>query len=399
MSDRMLRLLFALLLVTTTTPVSGAEPPPRTVDVTARDGAALKATYYAAAGPGPGVLLLHMCNATRQSWDPVGRQLSAAGIHALALDYRGFGDSPGDRFNALPPPQRQTLVTDTWPGDMDAALAYLQSQPGVDNTRVGAGGGSCGVQQAVQLARRHPDVRSLVLLAGGTDRAGLEFLQRTRWLPVFTAAAADDQYDADAPQSMRWLAELSGNPRNRFAGFADGRHGTEIFGPHPELVKQIVEWYVDTLVTAPADPGAAVSSRTTPATEFWSALHGPGGVARAVQLFHDARRRDAKAFLFPEGVMNQVAYERLQAGDTKDAIELFKLIVEVYPASANAQDSLGDGYLAAGQNELALAAARRSLEMLATDRANDQLKEAIRQSAQQKIDKLSPAGKEAGPPE
>ena len=253
------------------------------------DGAALKATYYAAAAPGPAVLLLHMCNTTRQSWDPVGRQLSAAGIHALALDYRGFGDSPGDRFNVLEAPQRQTLVADTWPGDIDAALAYLQSQPGVDKTRVGTGGGSCGVQQAVQLARRHPQVRSLVLLAGGTDRAGLAFLQRTQWMPVFAAAAADDQFDPEAPQSMQWLAELSGNPRNRFVGFADGRHGTEIFEPHPELVTQIVEWYVDTLIKAPADPSTVPSSRTTPATEFWSALHGSGGVAKAVELFHDAR--------------------------------------------------------------------------------------------------------------
>jgi dienelactone hydrolase len=386
----MLRVLFALLLVHASTPAWAAAPPPRIVDVTAPDGAALKATYYAAAGPGPAVLLLHMCNTTRQSWDPVGRGLSAAGIHALALDYRGYGDSPGDRHDKLPVPQRQALVTGTWPGDVDAALAYLQSQPGVDKSRIGAGGGSCGVQQAVQLARRQPDVRSLVLLAGGTDRAGLEFLQRTRWLPVFASAAADDQYDQQAPQLMQWLAELSGNPRNRFAGFADGRHGTEIFAPHPELVSAIVDWYVDTLVKAPADPGTAVPVRTTPATEFWSALHGPGGVAKAVQLFHDARRRDPKVFVFPEGVMNQIAYERLQAGETKDAVEIFKLIVEAYPASANAQDSLGDAYLAAGQNDLALAASRRSLEMLATDRGNDELKEAIRQNAQQKIDKLSP---------
>ena len=110
-----------------------------------------------------------------------------------------------------------------------------------------------------------------------------------------------------------------------------------------------------------------------------------------MQLFHDARRRDQKVFLFPEGVMNQVAYERLQAGETKDAVEIFKLIVEAYPASANAQDSLGDGYLAAGQNDLALAAVAQVTgdagEPIA---ANDQLKEAIRQSAQQKIDKLSP---------
>jgi dienelactone hydrolase len=386
----MLRVLFAVLLVHASTPLWAAQPSPRAVDVMAPDGAALKATYYAATGPGPAVVLLHMCNATRESWDAVGRGLSAAGIHALALDYRGYGDSPGERHGTLPVPKRQALVTETWPGDVDAALAYLQSQPGVDKIRVGAAGGSCGVQQAVQLARRHPDVRSLVLLAGGTDRAGLDFLHATRWLPVFTAAAADDQYDSQAPQLMKWLAELSGNPRNRFTGFADGRHGTEIFAPHPELVKAIVDWYVDTLVRAPAAPGTAVSPGTTPATEFWSALHGPGGVARAVQLFRDARRRDQKAFLFPEGVMNQVAYERLQAGETKDAIEIFKLIVEAYPASANAQDSLGDGYLAAGQNDLALAASRRSLEMLETDSANEQLKEAIRQSAQQKIDKLTP---------
>jgi tetratricopeptide (TPR) repeat protein len=176
-------------------------------------------------------------------------------------------------------------------------------------------------------------------------------------------------------------------------GFADGRHGTEIFAPHPELVRSIVDWYVDTLVKAPADPGTAVALRTTPATEFWSTMQAPGGVAKAVQLFHDARRRDPKVFLFPEGVMNQVAYERLQAGETKDAVEIFKLIVEAYPTSANAQDSLGDGYLAAGQNDLALAASRRSLEMLAADRGNDQLKEAIRQSAQQKIDKLTADGK------
>ena len=39
-------------------------------------------------------------------------------------------------------------------------------------------------------------------------------------------------------RSMLWLAELNGNPGNRFVGFASGRHGTEIFAPHPELVRQ-----------------------------------------------------------------------------------------------------------------------------------------------------------------
>ena len=43
--------------------------PPRAVDVKASDGTPLKATYFAAAKPGPGVLLLHQSNRDRKSWD------------------------------------------------------------------------------------------------------------------------------------------------------------------------------------------------------------------------------------------------------------------------------------------------------------------------------------------
>jgi dienelactone hydrolase len=371
---------------------SAAPPPPKTVDITAPDGAVLKATYYAADRPGPGVILLHMCNTTRASWEPLGTQLGAAGIHALALDYRGYGESGGERLETLSPQQRQRIVAESWPGDIDAALAYLVAQPGVDKVRIGAAGGSCGVNQAVRLAERHPDVKSLVLLAGGTDAVGLAFLQQTPSLPIFAAAAADDQFDADAPRSMQWLLDLSGNPRNRFAGFADGRHGTEIFGPHPELPRQIVSWYVETLVTAPADRSASVQPKGTLVREFWTTLD-RDGAERAVQTFRAARQRDPDAFLFPEGVMNQAGYERLQAGKTKDAIALFTVNVEAYPASANAQDSLGDAYLADGQTDRALAAARRCLELLPNDKANDQFKAAVRASAEEKIKKLSPGGR------
>ena len=128
--------------------------------------------------------------------------------------------------------------------------------------------------------------------------------------------------------------------------------------------------------------------------EFWTTLD-RDGVERAVQTFHAMRRRDPDAFLFPEGVMNQAGYERLQAGKTKDAIALFTLNVEAYPASANAQDSLGDAYLADGQTDRALAAARRCLELLPGDKANDQFKAAIRASAEEKIKSFQPAGPEA----
>src|SRR5438094_7554681 len=65
----------------------------RVVDLKASDGTILKASYFAAAKPGPGVLLLHQSNRTRDSWDGLARQLAAAGINTLTLDMRGFGES------------------------------------------------------------------------------------------------------------------------------------------------------------------------------------------------------------------------------------------------------------------------------------------------------------------
>src|SRR6266550_1101726 len=112
-------------------------PPSRVLDLSAADGTKLKATYFGAGKPGPGVLLLHQCNRQRKVWDALAQQLAAAGINVLTLDYRGFG----------------------------------------------VGGASCGVNNSVQTARRHPEVKSLVLLSGSTDLGGRQFLRSSK-LPV-----------------------------------------------------------------------------------------------------------------------------------------------------------------------------------------------------------------------
>ena len=376
-----------LVVLLVASSASAAPPSPRDVDITAPDGTPLKATYFAADRPGPAVMLMHMCITTRASWEPVARQLSAAGVNALTIDNRGFGESGGPRFESSTP-EVQRQLNEQWPGDFDAAFAWLVAQPGVDKTRIGAGGGSCGANNAVKLASRHREVRSLVLLAGGTDAAGMKYLQENRWLPLFTAAAADDQFGADFPQVMQWIAEIGGNPRNTFAGFADGRHGTEIFGPHPELPRQIVDWFTDTLVRSPADPNVTPAATITPRSEFWAAVSKRGNADRATQLFRDARRRDAKAFLFPESMLNQLAYARLLEGDADEAVRLFQLNVEAYPTSANAQDSLADGYVAQGRKDLALAAEQKCLELLPADARDEQFKATLRRVAEEKIAKL-----------
>ncbi len=390
----MARMMLAVLLFSSPAFAGQSAFAPRDISLPVADGTTLKATYYPAAKAGPAVLLLPMCNTTRKSWDPLAPQLAAAGIHALSVDYRGMGESGGDRVETLPPQEAQRVVNEKWPGDIDTAYAFLLAQSGVDRTRVGAAGGSCGVNHAVRLARRHSEVRSLVLLAGALDPEGIAFITHTPWLPIFAAAAADDQYDTDAPATMKWILALSGNPRNTFSGFKDGKHGTEIFGPHPELPKQIVAWYTDTLVTRLAGPGDTGTIKTTPVREFWRKAASPSGAAAAVQMFEDmARRGEGGAALFPEGQLNQLGYFHLLAGRTKDAIALFRVNTMAYPSSANTYDSLGDAYLADGQNELALQMSTKALQVLAADRVSDERTRAIRESAEQKIAKLKGGGK------
>jgi alpha-beta hydrolase superfamily lysophospholipase len=112
-------------------------PAPGIVDLKAADGTPLKATYFAVAKPGPGVLLLHQINRDRKSWGPLAAQLAAAGINTLTLDLRGFGES-GKRLEKLTDAER-SMYRSAWPDDVAVALEYLSSQPGVDHNLIGAG--------------------------------------------------------------------------------------------------------------------------------------------------------------------------------------------------------------------------------------------------------------------
>ncbi|HEY6253742.1 MAG TPA: hypothetical protein VI685_27620, partial [Candidatus Angelobacter sp.] len=128
---------------------SVAQSAPQVVDLTAADGTKLKASYFAASKPGPGVLLLHQCNRQRRIWDGLALQLEAAGLHVLTLDFRGFGQSGGKLFDQLTPQEAGQAFAQTFPGDVDTALEYLKSQPGVKKDVIGVGGASCGVNQAI----------------------------------------------------------------------------------------------------------------------------------------------------------------------------------------------------------------------------------------------------------
>src|ERR1700683_2100296 len=86
----------------------------RVVDLTAPDGPNLKATYFDAGKPGPGVLLLHQCNRDRKVWDGLATQLSGAGMNVLTVENRGFGESGGAPHATLAQPQEAAVEKEKW---------------------------------------------------------------------------------------------------------------------------------------------------------------------------------------------------------------------------------------------------------------------------------------------
>jgi dienelactone hydrolase len=352
----------------------------------APDGAKLAATYYSAGRPGPGILLCHQCNMDRQSWNGLAEKLARAGFHVLTIDYRGFGESAGARHNDLPNDQRAKLVQQVWPGDLDVAYKYLAAQPGVTGV-TGAGGASCGVNNSIQLSRRHPEIKSLVLLSGNTDKAGRDHL-KTKSSPPLLLAAADD--DGNAVQLMEVLDASSDNPTNRFVEYKTGGHGAAMFVPHPELPDQIVAWYDATLLGkgAPASTDNR-ARRRSPQVRLLLTADEDGGNAKVIDALTDARQKDPKSPILERRFVNFLGYQALGNGDAKSAIAIMKVNVDANPRSSNAWDSLGDAYLADGQKDKAREAAEKSLGLLDSDSTlTAQTRDAIRKSAQGKLDQL-----------
>ncbi len=387
MTRRLLAVLTLLPLVLAVSSIAQTKLTEHPVDLTSTDGTNLKATFFPAAKSGPGVLLLHQCNKNRKIWDGLARQLANSGINVVTLDLRNFGESAGKPADQLTPQEAQAAAA-KWPDDIDAAYKYLVSQPGVKRNEVGVGGASCGVNNSVQTAMRHPEVKSLVLLAGSTDLNGRKFLRETK-VPILFGYADDDEFPASI-KTIQWLYSLDPSPAKKMVRYANGGHGAEIFAAHPEFEGVIKDWFVTTLIKMPGRAPAEKEAAAIPKNlQVLDVIDSPGGPAKVSQMLAEARKSDPKATLFPEDLVNVVGYEHLQSGDTKGAVEILKLNAEAYPNSTNVYDSLSDAYLADGQKELALVNVKKAMEMLKTDSTTpQQMRDAIRASCEQKLKQL-----------
>lgn len=87
------------------------------------------------------------------------------------------------------------------------------------------------------------------------------------------------------------------------------------------------------------------------------------GLASATRHFESVSRTVGWPLPVPEGVINNFGYAALSKGKTADAIALFERNVKANPNSANAFDSLADGYAKAERWKEAAAASEKALAL------------------------------------
>ena len=376
-----------------------AARPPRVVDIKSVDGTLIRATYFSPGKPGPGAVLFHQSNRTRDSWKDLAARLAAAGLNTLMVDMRGSGETAG-KWNK-----------ENWPQDLDAIFDFIVSQPGVQRDVIGFGGaGVSGVEDAVEAARRHPAaVKSLVLMSGETSNDGLRFLREASQLPELFVVDDNDEYPP-VPEAMELLYVTATSPSRKFVHYsashdapwlwyepfdvgrvpATGSHGTDLFQTHGDLPGLVVDWFVTTLLST---PGHAPADTVASADVLRQIQR--GDLAPVAKRLTELRRTDRQAQLFPEIAASSIGQNDQRAGDTKNAVAVLELVLLAYPDSADAHETLSEAYAQDGRKDLARQHAEKALAILDTPNApasswtnTEQYRGEIRRGAQKVLEQV-----------
>ena len=86
------------------------------------------------------------------------------------------------------------------------------------------------------------------------------------------------------------------------------------------------------------------------------------GYEHATEIAEEMKQKDA-GFNLPEDDVNDLGFILMRDNKKKEAVEIFKFNLSRFPNSANAYDSLAEGYQAAGEKGLALKNFKKAVEL------------------------------------
>jgi tetratricopeptide (TPR) repeat protein len=128
-----------------------------------------------------------------------------------------------------------------------------------------------------------------------------------------------------------------------------------------------------------------------PSAAAFSALIVERGFDTATALVDRYRREIPDEPVIEQNVFNDFAYRLIAESRFTEAISMMRLLVYVYPKSANAVDGLADAYIAAGRKELARATLQQVLKLIPDDASlNESNKQYMTKVERAKLDQLKP---------
>lgn len=217
------------------------------ITLTTEKGFELKASYYKSnIKSNRAVLLLHQCNYNRTMYNDMGLQLSEKGIHALSIDFRGFGESINEEFNvetvrALPKDERRKAwqkMSSSWPSDVQVAYEYLTSKFS-DKGLVGVIGASCGGSQAITLAEKK-SIDVMGFFSSGQSDENIERYKSTlSELPTLIIASEKDRGTYESAQK---LFEATKSENSKFIAYKGSDHGYPLLDRDKQLASYIAGW-------------------------------------------------------------------------------------------------------------------------------------------------------------
>lgn len=273
----------------------------------------------------------------------------------------------------------QTTGNDVAP-QTDALLRYVQQHAAelkIDPKRLALWSCSANVRLGTAMLAARDDLRASVFYYGIMQTA-----PKNITTPVLVTRAGLDALPIN-DSIDRWVSEaVKIEAPVTLVNYPEGLHGFELENDTPEsrqIVGQTLDFLSFHLNTAP-------TPRKEPMTLAQLQRLFTGDRKAALARIEELRRTHPKAYILQEGTLNGLGYALMGEQKLADAIAILELVAATYPDSANAHDSLGDAYEAAGRAADAIRESERALALL--DKVEGQRRDAIRQSAQDKLNRL-----------
>lgn len=164
--------------------------------------------------------------------------------------------------------------------------------------------------------------------------------------------------------AMGWMTKP--RPKHRAVIATGGSRAAFFVYPEDDLAIVVLTNLVGAFPEEFVDEIAGIYNPEIPLSDPVTALRmelRTRGYEAAVDVFKELKKRNP-AFQPLENDLNDWGYRMLNGGGKpKEALEIFKLNVFLYPKSANVYDSVAEAYEANGFRELAISNYKRSLEL------------------------------------